>query len=170
MDFINLKTQQRRIKEQLDANIQKVLAHGNYIMGPEIKELGLTDSQMDLVLFLAESDDPELHVIFRRPQEAALSQVTTNEAYISFYTPRMGAPPKLAPHHFRFPHSRAGLFHDMVGLLRVLAYELPDRKITVQFGWPFHKSSAVKMSFASPFCSVHVPSALSRTSKPSLSV
>ena len=48
----------------------------------------------------------------------------------------MGAPHKLAPHHFRFPHSRAGLFHDMVGLLRVLAYELPDRKITVQFGWP----------------------------------
>ncbi len=104
--------------------------------GPEIKELGLTDSQMDLVLFLAESDAPELQVIFRRPQESALEQVATNEAYISFYTPRMGAPHKLAPHHFRFPHSRAGLFYDMVGLLRVLAYELPDRKITVQFGWP----------------------------------
>lgn len=39
MDFIDLKTQQQRIKEKLDANIQKVLAHGNYIMGPEIKEL-----------------------------------------------------------------------------------------------------------------------------------
>ena len=39
MDFIDLKTQQRRIKEQLDANIQKVLAHGSYIMGPEVKEL-----------------------------------------------------------------------------------------------------------------------------------
>ena len=39
MDFIDLKTQQRRIKETLDANIQKVLAHGNYIMGPEVKEL-----------------------------------------------------------------------------------------------------------------------------------
>jgi len=39
MDFIDLKIQQKRIKEQLDANIQKVLAHGNYIMGPEIKEL-----------------------------------------------------------------------------------------------------------------------------------
>lgn len=39
MDFIDLKTQQNRIKEQLDANIQKVLAHGNYIMGPEVKEL-----------------------------------------------------------------------------------------------------------------------------------
>jgi dTDP-4-amino-4,6-dideoxygalactose transaminase len=39
MDFIDLKTQQKRIKETLDANIQKVLAHGNYIMGPEVKEL-----------------------------------------------------------------------------------------------------------------------------------
>ena len=39
MDFIDLKTQQQRIKAQLDTNIQKVLAHGNYIMGPEIKEL-----------------------------------------------------------------------------------------------------------------------------------
>ena len=39
MDFIDLKTQQKRIKEQLDANIRKVLAHGNYIMGPEVKEL-----------------------------------------------------------------------------------------------------------------------------------
>jgi len=39
MDFIDLKTQQQRIKETLDANIQKVLAHGQYIMGPEVAEL-----------------------------------------------------------------------------------------------------------------------------------
>ena len=39
MDFIDLKTQQARIKDTLDANIQKVLSHGNYIMGPEIREL-----------------------------------------------------------------------------------------------------------------------------------
>lgn len=39
MDSIDLKTQQRRIKEQLDANIQRVLSHGSYIMGPEIKEI-----------------------------------------------------------------------------------------------------------------------------------
>ncbi|MDA8125849.1 MAG: DegT/DnrJ/EryC1/StrS aminotransferase family protein, partial [Deltaproteobacteria bacterium] len=39
MDFIDLKTQQARIKAQLDANVQKVFAHGQYIMGPEIKEL-----------------------------------------------------------------------------------------------------------------------------------
>ena len=39
MDFIDLKTQQKRIKEQLDVNIQRVLSHGAYIMGPEITEL-----------------------------------------------------------------------------------------------------------------------------------
>jgi len=39
MDFIDLKKQRERIKEQLEANIQKVLERGNYIMGPEVKEL-----------------------------------------------------------------------------------------------------------------------------------
>lgn len=39
MDFIDLATQQKRIKDKIDANIQKVLGHGNYIMGPEVKEL-----------------------------------------------------------------------------------------------------------------------------------
>ena len=39
IEFIDLKTQQHRIKDRLDAAIQKVLAHGNYIMGPEVEEL-----------------------------------------------------------------------------------------------------------------------------------
>lgn len=39
MEFIDLKTQQQRIKSQIDTNIQRVLNHGNYIMGQEIKEL-----------------------------------------------------------------------------------------------------------------------------------
>ena len=39
MDFIDLKTQQQRIKDKIDSRIQAVLAHGQYIMGPEVKEL-----------------------------------------------------------------------------------------------------------------------------------
>ena len=39
MDFIDLATQQKKIKEKLDSNIQTVLSHGKYIMGPEIKQL-----------------------------------------------------------------------------------------------------------------------------------
>lgn len=36
--FIDLVAQQSRIKPQIDARIQAVLAHGNYIMGPEVAE------------------------------------------------------------------------------------------------------------------------------------
>lgn len=39
MDFIDLKTQQARIKDKIDAGIARVLAHGQYILGPEVAEL-----------------------------------------------------------------------------------------------------------------------------------
>lgn len=39
MEFIDLKTQQTRIQDILNKKIQIVLNHGNYIMGPEVKQL-----------------------------------------------------------------------------------------------------------------------------------
>lgn len=39
MDFIDLKAQQTRIKDKIDAGIARVLAHGQYILGPEVAEL-----------------------------------------------------------------------------------------------------------------------------------
>ncbi len=36
MQFIDLAAQQKRIKDKIDANIAAILAHGKYIMGPEI--------------------------------------------------------------------------------------------------------------------------------------
>lgn len=39
MDFMDLKAQQELIKTSLDRRISKVLSHGKYIMGPEVKEL-----------------------------------------------------------------------------------------------------------------------------------
>jgi UDP-2-acetamido-2-deoxy-ribo-hexuluronate aminotransferase len=39
MQFVDLAAQQERIKDQIDRNIQKVLAHGKYILGPEVAEL-----------------------------------------------------------------------------------------------------------------------------------
>jgi len=39
MQFVDLAAQQFRIKDKIDANIQKVLAHGKYILGPEVTEL-----------------------------------------------------------------------------------------------------------------------------------
>lgn len=39
IDFIDLKAQQNRIKDKIDAGIQSVLTHGQYILGPEVTEL-----------------------------------------------------------------------------------------------------------------------------------
>lgn len=39
MDFVDLKTQQARIKGQIETRIARVLAHGQYILGPEVAEL-----------------------------------------------------------------------------------------------------------------------------------
>ncbi len=38
-DFIDLKTQQQKILPALNERIQRVLGHGQYIMGPEVQEL-----------------------------------------------------------------------------------------------------------------------------------
>ena len=39
MEFIDLKSQQKRIRETLDRRIAAVLDHGQYILGPEVGEL-----------------------------------------------------------------------------------------------------------------------------------
>ena len=39
MEFVDLKAQYRAIKESVDARIQRVLDHGQFILGPEVAEL-----------------------------------------------------------------------------------------------------------------------------------
>lgn len=39
MEFIDLRAQQARLKDKIDAGIARVLAHGQYILGPEVAEL-----------------------------------------------------------------------------------------------------------------------------------
>lgn len=39
MEFVDLKSQYRRLKTEIDAGIQRVLDHGQYILGPEVAEL-----------------------------------------------------------------------------------------------------------------------------------
>jgi len=39
MQFIDLAAQQARIKDKIDAGMARVLAHGKYILGPEVQEL-----------------------------------------------------------------------------------------------------------------------------------
>jgi UDP-2-acetamido-2-deoxy-ribo-hexuluronate aminotransferase len=39
LPFIDLERQRQRLSDRIDRAIQRVLAHGHYIMGPEIGEL-----------------------------------------------------------------------------------------------------------------------------------
>ncbi len=103
---------------------------------PEIKEIAQADSEMEMIIFLARSDEPNVCIIFRRPWEQALEMVKDNEVYITFYHPREGIPNKMAPNHFRFPQRKSGVFNRIVALLKVVEYELMDRQITIQIGWP----------------------------------
>ena len=45
INFIDLGAQQLRLKDDIDARMAKVLAHGQYILGPEVKELEETLAQ-----------------------------------------------------------------------------------------------------------------------------
>jgi hypothetical protein len=104
---------------------------------PELKHIEQADTEMQLILYLAESDEPAVHLYFRRSEESAGATPKQNEAYITFYSPRVGGiPHKTAPNHFRFPLTKISLYHRIVALLRVVQYELADRRIVVHFGWP----------------------------------
>ena len=103
---------------------------------PEIKEIEKTDNHMNLIFYLANATSEKVHIYFRRPREEVLWVPRGNEVFVTFYSPRKGAPPKLAPNDFRFPLDRHGLYHNLVCFLRAVEYELPHLLVNVHFGWP----------------------------------
>jgi len=106
--------------------------------GPEIKEIEKTESEMSMVLYLAQSSHPEIHIFFYRPREETMKvgDPKDNEVYVTFLSPRKGIPPKVAPNHFRFCLRKQSLIHHLVSLLKLIEYEMPQQTIIVHFGWP----------------------------------
>lgn len=102
---------------------------------PEIKEISATDTPMEMILHLAEAPGEKIDVYFRRPNEEG-GNPDPSVAYVSFYSPRAGIPPQVAPNHFRFALSGQGLFDSIQELLYVFKYELSHKQITFHFGWP----------------------------------
>ncbi|MBF0523921.1 MAG: APC family permease [Deltaproteobacteria bacterium] len=103
---------------------------------PERREIAQADSEMEMIIFLSQSSNPSIDIIYRRPREVDLQTIKENEVYVTFFSPRQGIPPKLAANHFRLPLVGVGLYQRIVAQLKVLEYELSDREITVHFGWP----------------------------------
>ena len=102
---------------------------------PELREREKADSEMSMILYLAESSAPDVHLYFRRTEEET-HKSRDNAVFITFFSPRAGIPPKAAPNHFRFPLGGFGIYNSIVAMLRVVAYELADRQVFVHLGWP----------------------------------
>jgi amino acid transporter len=103
---------------------------------PERREIEKGDTEMEMILYLAESTTPDIHLVFKRSQEPSDEPESDNVAYITLYSPRAGIPAKLGINHFRIPLLKLSLYHRLVALLRVVEYEFADRVITVHLGWP----------------------------------
>ena len=105
---------------------------------PEIREIEKTDSEMSMILHLAKSSGPEIHIFFRRPREEIICREgpKDNEVYVIFYSPREGIPPKCGFNEFRLPLGKLGLYHRITSLLKLIEYEMSEQKVIVHFGWP----------------------------------
>ena len=103
---------------------------------PELKQIEQAENEMEMILYLAESTDQRSIFSSEDPRKPK-TQIKDNEAYITFYSPRVGGlPRKQSPNQFRFPLSKISLYHRIVAVLKVVEYEMGDHRVVVHFGWP----------------------------------
>jgi len=78
--------------------------------GPEVKEIEKADSEMSMILYLAQASHPEMNIYFRRPREEMICDVGPpgNEVYVTFSSPRKGIPVKCGANDFRFTQGNRG--------------------------------------------------------------
>jgi amino acid transporter len=103
---------------------------------PEKAEVEQAESEMDVILYLAEAANTDLNIFFSRPREDYMIPGRRNDVYVSFFSPRQGIPARAGVNHFRLPFGKAGIYHRMVAFLKVVEYEFTERVVTVHFGWP----------------------------------
>jgi len=102
---------------------------------PERQVIEATDSPLQMVFALADTQGDNLDIYFKRPMEGG-GIPNPNVAFVSFYSPRAGIPERVSPNHYRFAQSGQTLFDNITELLFVFKYELPHKTITLHFGWP----------------------------------
>jgi len=104
---------------------------------PEIEQFKKTDNPMDIIFRIAEADEAKpFHFYFRRVQDTTPLLEDKNVAYVTFYSPRSGSPPKLGPNHYLLTIFRESLSRRLVSLIHMLQYDFADRKIIFHLGWP----------------------------------
>ncbi len=118
--------------------------------GPEVEAMAQADAVEDMVAYLKSFRTEAVYIFFRRAEEPKHGMEEhapgrerrqrgvgeKNSVYITFFSPRAGVPPKVAPNHFRFPLGQMSLYHEIIGLLQTLETEFPKRRVVVTIGWP----------------------------------
>lgn len=103
---------------------------------PELKEIEKGETPMDMIFHIAESDEKNINIYFKRPFDSPQEKLYGLPLFVTFYSPRQEIPPRAGEYHFRIPFKRASVFNNILAILNLLSYELPDKNITVHFGWP----------------------------------
>lgn len=106
---------------------------------PDIPIRRATNNVMDVVFKIAEIDNREVHIYFRRPFEEEPIANADNTLFISFYSPRLEAPEAIHKNQFWIAiERRMNLFEMITAVLKTVQYEIPhnEKEIHLHFGWP----------------------------------
>ena len=106
---------------------------------PDIPARRKTRNVMDLIFKIAEIENKEINIFFRRPLEEEHNTVQGNSIYISFYAPRLDVPAPFQENHFWIAiERRLNLFDMITSVLKTIEYEIPtdEKEIHLHFGWP----------------------------------
>lgn len=110
--------------------------YGTRKRAPELKQIRLGENPMDLVFAVAESQEKNINIYFKRPSDHPLEKYYGLPLLVTFYSPRQAIPERLGDHHFRIPFKKTNIMNNIKAVLNLLLYECPGRNITVHFGWP----------------------------------
>lgn len=106
---------------------------------PDIPIRRKTRNVMDLVFKIAEIDNKEINIFFRRPLEEETGISASNSIFVSFYAPRLDTPTPFRENHFWIAIERKlNLFDMITAVLKTIEYEIPssEKEIHLHFGWP----------------------------------
>lgn len=110
--------------------------YGTRKRAPELVAVEKGETPMDIILHLAESSEENINLYFKRPFDAPQDKTYGISLFVTFYSPRQTLPPRKGENHFRVPFKRASIFNNIAAILDLLIYEIPNKNITVHFGWP----------------------------------
>jgi amino acid transporter len=102
----------------------------------EVETRRKSDNPMDLIFHLSELQTNSVNVYFIRAKENFTVPDDQNSIYLSFFPLSEKIPAKAAQNHFRFPIIGPKLLSNIIAILELIEYEIPDLRMKIHFGWP----------------------------------